>query len=77
MLTKKQKEIYEFICLYRKENGIPPTIHEIAYGTFTSDQYAITCVDALEDKGYITRQKGKRRSIVITKADGYKGKELN
>lgn len=67
MLTNKQKEVYDFICFFRKKNGIPPTIREIADGTYTSDAYVSTCLGALEDNGYIRRDKGKRRNIVIVR----------
>lgn len=65
MLTNKQKEVYDFICFFRKENGIPPTIREISLGTYTSDAYASVCLQALETEGYIKREKGKRRNIVV------------
>jgi len=69
-LTERQQEIYEFIRSVIDRRGIPPTMREIG------EQFAIRSTNgveghlaALEDRGLITRERGKSRSIVL-RADG-------
>ena len=65
MLTKKQKQIYDFINAYSKKHDFAPSQEEMAkhfdLAVSTINQH----VEALEKKGYINRQKNQRRSIEI------------
>ncbi len=68
-LTKKQKEVLDFITLYISENGISPTIEEIKKKLKLS---AVSTVhghlNALEEKGYISRDiTSSSRNISLAK----------
>jgi len=65
-LTKRQREIYEFIRTTIAARGIPPSMREIG------EQFSIRSTNgveghlaALERSGYITREAGKSRSISL------------
>ena len=67
-LTKKQKEVFDFIKNYISENGISPTIEE------TRKKLKLKAISTihehvkfLEEKGYLKKQKGKKNSIQIEK----------
>ena len=66
-LTRKQREIYEFIvdCIHRR--GIPPSLTEIAdaFGLNSASGVA-DHLRALERKGYIHRRPGVSRGIELT-----------
>lgn len=67
-LTKSQQKIYDYL-LERKES-IPPTVREICEATgFKSTSSVHAHLATLERLGYITRQAGLTRTILI------KGKE--
>ena len=65
-LTKRQREVFEFICTTMREESRPPTVREIAqqFG-FRSPKAATDHLDALERKGYIQRRSRKSRNIEI------------
>lgn len=66
MLTKRQSEVLRYIQSGVLKNGYPPTLREIA--SFFNIQSVRTIFDhivALEKKGYIKRDKGKRRGLRI------------
>lgn len=69
-LTKKQMMIYDFIVSYLVENGLSPTLQEIA------DRFKITKISVfehvrwLEAKGWVTKQKHRSRSVYPT-GDGF------
>ena len=66
MLTKRQSEVLRYIQSGVLKNGYPPTLREIA--SFFKIQSVRTVFDhivALEKKGYIKRDKGKRRGLRI------------
>jgi repressor LexA len=65
-LTKRQREIFEFICETMREETRPPTVREIAqHFGFRSPKAATDHLDALERKGYIRRRNRKARNIEI------------
>ena len=63
--TKRQQDILDIVKRLTEEQGFPPTVAEIA----EQDSVSITAVakhlDALEQKGYISRTPGRNRSIVV------------
>jgi len=63
-LTNRQKEVYDFIIRYIKENGYPPTIREAAENFGIYLKAAHDHVKAIEKKGYI-RCQNKSRAIEI------------
>ena len=65
-LTKRQKEILDFISEFREENGYSPTHLEIrkrfgysSYGTVYKH------LKLLEDKGYLTREANQKRGVIL------------
>jgi repressor LexA len=66
MLTKRQSEILNFIQSRLFAGGYPPTFREIAsHFNIRSVRTVSDHISALERKGYIKRDKGKKRSLKI------------
>ncbi len=67
MISKKQKQIYDFIVSFSQEHGVSPSLEEIAeYFDFL--QYPSSAhyhVKILQDEGYLEREQNKPRSIGI------------
>ncbi|PIT97336.1 repressor LexA [Candidatus Berkelbacteria bacterium CG10_big_fil_rev_8_21_14_0_10_41_12] len=65
-ITKRQKEILEFLYQSIRENGFPPTLEEFnqQFG-FRSNQAIIDHLAALEKKKLIKRDGGSARGIFI------------
>ena len=65
-LTEKQLHLYEWIKAFIAKHDYSPTITEItdAYG-FSSPAPIQSRLRYLRDKGYITWQPGKNRTIAI------------
>jgi repressor LexA len=65
-LTKRQREVFDFICGTMREETRPPTVREIAerFG-FRSPKAATDHLDALERKGFIQRRNRKSRNIEV------------
>ena len=65
-LTKRQAQIYEFICAEVSEKGYPPSVREIAEAVGLSSPSTVhTHLQVLEDKGYIKRDLSKPRALEI------------
>lgn len=65
-LTKRQAQIYEFICNEVAEKGYPPSVREIANAVGLSSPSTVhTHLQVLEDKGYIKRDLSKPRALEI------------
>jgi len=68
MITKKQKQIYNFIVSYIQDNdGIAPSLEEIAkhFSFLKHPSSAHYHVNKLEEEGYIEKTSGHPRSISI------------
>ncbi len=66
-LTKRQKEILEFIQGFIEENGYAPSFREIAYYfEFSSTGTVAEYINILEEKGYLTREAISARSLQLT-----------
>lgn len=66
-LTKRQKEILEFIEKFIDENGYSPSFREIAYYfEFSSTGTVAEYLNILEEKGYLTRDAISARSLQLT-----------
>lgn len=64
MLTKRRKEVLDFMKTYLKKNGYSPSLHEIQEKLkLASVSTAHFHVSKLKDGGYITKQNGKARGI--------------
>ncbi len=68
-LTKRQKEVLNFIEQYQKENGISPSIRDMGNYFDFSVRAGHDHLIALEKKGYIFRVSGKSRNIIINYDD--------
>ncbi|HEX9036881.1 MAG TPA: transcriptional repressor LexA [Ktedonobacterales bacterium] len=66
-LTEPQQKIYAFIRAYIQDNDRPPTNREIGLAvSIRSTGHVDHHLNALEDKGYIERVRGKSRGIRLT-----------
>lgn len=67
-LTEKQRQILDFIAERVLEQGLPPTLREIAeHFRLQSVRSVQTHLDALEKKGFIRRLAGKSRGIELVR----------
>jgi repressor LexA len=68
-LTERQKEILEFIQVYRRERGIAPTHREICekFG-FSSYGTAYKHLKLLQQKGFLRRDWNQKRGIELIRA---------
>ena len=68
-LTKQQRMVLDFVKLYAKKNGMPPTRMEISKGFgWASANAAQQHLIAIERKGYIRLlDKGVSRGIALIK----------
>ena len=62
--TETQKRILEIVAV-RLAGGIPPTVREIAAAVGIGRSMVQDHLDALEEAGYIQRERGKHRSIQL------------
>ena len=67
MISKKQKDIYDFIVSYAKDYGYAPSLEEIAenFSFLAYPSSAYYHVKKLQDEGYIERESNIPRSISI------------
>jgi len=64
MLTKRQKQIYEFINIYFEKHGISPTLEEIGRKFHLSSVATVhEHLSALEKKGYVKKEHGQARTL--------------
>lgn len=67
-LTKKQKQVFDFINTYISENGISPTIEEIRKKLKLKAVSTIhEHINSLKAKGYLSKSENLARSLVIKK----------
>lgn len=66
-LTKKQKEILDYIRYFIDENGYAPSYREIAgYFELSSTGTIAEYVTILQEKGYLTKEATEARAIQLT-----------
>lgn len=66
-LTKKQKEILDYIRDFISENGYAPSYREIAlFFELSSTGTVAEYINILEDKGYLTKEAMEARAIQLT-----------
>ncbi len=67
-LTKKQKQVFDFINTYIAENGISPTIEEIRKKLKLKAVSTIhEHINSLRDKGYLSKSENSARSLLLKK----------
>jgi repressor LexA len=65
-LTRRQREILDFIVRWVEEQGFPPTLREIAARfRFASVNAVRDHLKALEQKGYLRRRAGTSRTLTL------------
>jgi len=65
-LTKRQREIVEYLRMSQRQKGIMPSTREIQhYFQFASQTAAMSHLRALERKGVIQRLPGKARAVIF------------
>ena len=65
-LTKRQKEVLDFIKKFMVSHGYPPTIREIGKSLgLSSPATTYTHITELEKKGYIKKNGSKNRAIEL------------
>ena len=70
-LTKKQKEIFDFVQKYIKKNGISPTFEEICDHTKKAFSTVHEHVNALIDKGFLIKNEKISRGLeIVEKSEG-------
>ena len=68
MLTRKQKELFDFLKLYISENEISPSFEEMKNAVNLKSKSGIhRLITSLEQRGYIRRMKHKARAMEILK----------
>ena len=69
MLTKKQKELFEFLSKYITTNKISPSFEEMRVAVNLKSKSGIhRLITSLEQRGFIKRLKHKARAMEITKS---------
>lgn len=73
MLTRKQKEVLDFVEQYRRAHGYAPTLREIGEALGLSSVATVyQHLKSLEAKGLIRREGGRARQMELTsRPDGY------
>ena len=74
-LTKKQKEVLEFIKQFHAENKYPPSIRQICSAIYLSSPATVHVhINHLVDKGYIKRSKEGNKALELLVPNEYENK---
>ncbi len=74
MLTKKQKEVLDFLNIYSKNNGYAPSLDEIRlHFKLASVSTAHYYLERLQSEGFLQKTSNQPRSINITPKEDLKG----
>ena len=66
-ITNNQEQVFSKILNYIEHKNYPPTICELQEELCINNPGAVhKCLTALENKGYITREKRKHRGLDLT-----------
>lgn len=69
-LTRRQREILNYVLEYSRQHGYPPSVRDIGNALhLTSSSTVHSHLSALEKKGYIRRDPSKPRAIEILRDD--------
>jgi len=70
-LTKRQKEILDFLADFIEERGYAPSLEEIAsHFQLSSPSTVHKHLLNLEEKGFISRQSSRSRAVLVSKSPG-------
>jgi repressor LexA len=65
-LTRKKKEVYDYICATLEENGYSPSVRDIRDNLgIKSTSTVHSYLGKLEEKGYIRKEDGKSRTLTL------------
>ena len=65
-LTKKQQQIYDYICAFADEHGYPPSVREIGAAVDLKSPSTVHFhLKGLEEAGMINKAEGKTRAISV------------
>ena len=70
MLTLKQKQIFEYIKKYIKQNDYSPSLEEMGRRFKLVKSTIHQHIEALRQKGYLNKIKNQPRSIELNKKEG-------
>lgn len=71
-LTDLQRRTYDFVRASLEANGIPPSYAEIQeHLGLASKSGVVRLIDALVERGWLTRMKHRPRSIALAQEDPY------
>ena len=69
-LTKRQRSVLDMIISFTAKRGLAPTVREIRDAlNLKSIGHVSAILDALVERGYLSRLSGKSRSIVVLTGD--------
>lgn len=72
-LSTKQKRVLDYICQYVRDNSYSPTIEEIQGGLgFRSTRSVSQYLDALREKGYITKNRNPRSIELLNPEESFR-----
>ena len=78
MLTKKQKELFDFLNQYIENNKISPSFEEMKKAVNLKSKSGIhRLITSLEERGFIKRMKHKARAMQITKSLNFSQSNLS
>lgn len=70
-LSRRQAQIYEFICGYTGEHGYPPSVREIGAAVGLASPSTVHMhLKVLQELGYIKRDSKKPRTIEVVSEGG-------
>jgi len=64
-LSRRQKEVYDFIARYVTENGFSPSLADIAKGLNLHESTVATYTNTLKQKGYVESEYRVARSLKV------------
>ncbi|MCI1665380.1 MAG: transcriptional repressor LexA [Atopobiaceae bacterium] len=71
--SKRQQQIYDFICTYTDDHGYPPSVREIGAAVGLASPSTVHMhLKFLEENGYIHRDPNKPRTIEIVPSESSK-----
>ena len=69
-LTERQRLVVTFIEGHIRQHGFPPTIREIGHHLGIKSTNGVNDhLNALQKKGFLTREEGKSRTLQLTRTD--------
>ena len=75
-ISKRQQSIYDFICMYTRAHGYPPSVREIGSAVGLASPSTVHMhLKTLEERGYIHRDSKKPRTIEVVDSEQDAGRD--